>query len=165
MPKPLAAMCPTRRPTRPMPRMPKVSSFSLHAAERVPHPLELRRLVHAVAEERPRPQELQRVADDKVADREGVRVRRVDDLDAAGTAGRHVDVLEADAAAADDFELRGSGQESGVHLGVGAHHQAERIRQGGVEFGGIRRRLDDSGSLFQPGERRRIGVFSNQDEW
>jgi hypothetical protein len=145
--------------------MPMVSSFvQLRAAERVAHPLELPRLVGAFPEVRPRPQQLQREPDDEVADGKDIGVRGVDDLDPAGAAGGHVDVLDAHPAPADDPEVRGAGRQGGVRLRVGADHQPGRVRQRGVELGGPRGRLDDPGALLQSRQRRRGGVFGDQDE-
>jgi hypothetical protein len=94
--------------------------------------------------------------DDEIAYRDGVRVRRVDDLNAAGATGHHVDVLKTHATPTHDFELRAAREQGGVHPGVGAYHHPDRVGQCGVEFGGTRGGLDDSGSLPQPRQRRRI---------
>ena len=54
-------------------------------------------------------------------------------FNAAGTTCLHINVLDAHAAPADDFQLRASGQQSGIHFRVGAHHHSDGMRQRGPE--------------------------------
>ena len=64
--------------------------------------------------------EVEEEVEDVLADGAGVGGGSGEDLDVAGGAGGLVDVVEADAGAADDFEQGGVGEEGGVDLGVGA---------------------------------------------
>ena len=65
-----------------------------------------------------------------------VRLRRVHDQDAALGGRRHVDVVQPDAGAGDDLQVRGRRQRLGVDLRGGADHDGgrvgERRQQGGA---------------------------------
>jgi hypothetical protein len=96
----------------------------LSAAEGVADALELGRFVGLVPEGNPGAEELKGGAEDEVADGQGVGVGGVDDLDAAFAAGVTIDVLDADAAAADDLEAGGLVEQGVVDLGVGPDGEA-----------------------------------------
>lgn len=90
---------------------------------------------YAFLEEGPGTQQLKGVPDHEVADGQRVRVGREDHLDAAGAAGRHIDILKADTAPGDHLQPGAAGQQFGVHPGVGADHKRRRLGQGGFELG------------------------------
>src|ERR1700728_4397145 len=83
----------------------------LPATDRVADALEFFRLIRAVLEKSPGAKKLEEVAEDEIADRQCVRVRRKNDFHAALPAGGHVDVFQADAAAANDLQSWGFGQQ------------------------------------------------------
>jgi hypothetical protein len=68
-------------------------------------------------------------ADDIFDDGEAVRAGRRKDPDAAGGAGFHVDIVEADAEPADDLELAGGFEHRAAHLRLVAHDQGRDIGQ------------------------------------
>src|SRR4029078_12101105 len=65
----------------------------LPPTNRIADAFDLLGLVDGVAEEVPRPQHLQHVAEDEVADGQGVGVRRINDLHATPAASRRMSVL------------------------------------------------------------------------
>ena len=77
--------------------------------------------------------EAQDVADGQLGGRDDVRGRRVDDHDAGGGRRLDVDVVEPDAGARDDLELRGGGDRLGVDLRRGAHEDRVRVRERGEQ--------------------------------
>ena len=66
--------------------------------------------------------------------RDHVRLRRVDDHDAALGGGGDVDVVEADAGTTDDDEIGRRGEHVGRHLGGAADHDRRRARDRGQEL-------------------------------
>ena len=135
----------------------------LHPALCVADLFEFPGLVSAVLEKRPRPEQLQRIAEHEVANRERVRIGRVHHLHTAGPACPHINVLDAHPAAADHLQVRAAGQQRGIHPCVGAHHHTFHFWQGSIELGGIGSGLDNSGPLFQPRQGRCIGAFGDQN--
>ena len=73
------------------------------------------------------PREAQDVADGELGGRDDIRGRRVDDHDARGGRRLDVDVVEADARARDDLELRRGGQRLGVDPGRRADEHGVRV--------------------------------------
>jgi hypothetical protein len=69
--------------------------------------------------------------------RDDVGRRRVDHHHAAGGGGRYLDVVEADAGAGDDLELRCRGDRFGVDLRGAAHDQRVRVGEGGDQRGPV----------------------------
>ena len=56
--------------------------------------------------------------------RDGIPSWGIHDDDAGGRGGGHIDVVDADAGAADGFELSGFGEDLGGDLGLGADDDA-----------------------------------------
>lgn len=125
--------------------------------------LELLGVVGVVLEEAPGAQELEHIADAEIADGAGVGIGRVDDLDAAFSAGGDVDVFQADAAAADDAEARGGGEEGVIDAGVSADDEAVGGGEGFTEIGVGGGAFDHIGLGAQPGEGLGVGAFGEED--
>jgi hypothetical protein len=66
-----------------------------------------------------------------------VRRRRVDDHDAALGRRGHVDVVQPDAGAGDDLEVRSGGQRLGVDLRGAADHHRGGVGQRGQQGGAV----------------------------
>src|SRR5262249_62045746 len=79
----------------------------LHAASSAANGLPILPRRRSLAEEAPRPKQLEHIPEDEITDGPGVGVRGVQHLHAAPPASGHVDVFDAHAAAADDSELGG----------------------------------------------------------
>ncbi|BDZ46111.1 hypothetical protein GCM10025866_20200 [Naasia aerilata] len=77
------------------------------------------------------------MADGELRGGDDVRGRRVDDHDAGRGGGRDVDVVEPDARARDDLELRGRGDRLGVDLRRGADQHGAGLGERGEERGPV----------------------------
>src|SRR5207237_9516754 len=101
----------------------------LAAADGIADPLEFLGIVDPLAEETPWPEQLQRVAEDVIADGDRVRVWREDDLHAPRAARFYVDVLQPHPAPSHRPELGRLGQERRIHFRISPHHHPLRLGQ------------------------------------
>ena len=89
---------------------------------------------------------------------DGVAVRRVHDDDAALGRRGHIDVVDADAGAADHLQIRCGGKDLGGHLCRGAHGEAVIVGDGRLEVGRLQAGADIDLNAALAEDRDRVGA-------